>query len=929
MSRHPVIRSSRVFAGCLLAVAASILTASSASADFHVVEVSGGAFNQDASSSSQAGGHPYAVRTTFKLGSSNFFQPDGQFKDVRVDLPPGFVANPGATGDAVCDIDGVSASATIQNCPLDSQVGLANLWLAGGPDFSFPSASVPVYRIQALYGAPATLAFNVSGIIISLVPGLRSGSDYGIRVNVRNAPQILYVTGTTVELWGAPADATHDPQRYCPGRSQDTSEPPAFGCSTERNPVAFLTNPADCAAGPLATRFEFSSWTEPDHFINASFDHDENGNPTAATGCDQVPFGPSVAIKPTSGEADSPTGLDVDLAMPVDGLVNPDALSQSPLKRAVVTLPEGMSVNPASADGLGGCSAAQIGLSQAGSHPQFTSAADNCPGSSKIGTVALRTPLLDDSLFGSIYLATQDNPAAAGDENPFGTLLGLYLAVDDEATGTVLKLPGRVDLDPDTGQLVATFDNNPQVPFSSLELHFKTGARAPLVTPPTCGSYDIVSELSSWSAVDPDNPTPAETVSKSSSFDITSGPDGTPCPSPGKFDPAFEAGTTTPIAGAYSPLIVNASRPDGSQSLQGLSLTLPEGLTGKLAGIPACPAAALSAAADKSGAAELASPSCPAASKVGTVDVAAGAGSTPFHVTGTAYLAGPYKGAPISLAVITPALAGPFDLGTVVVRAAAQIDPVSTQIKVTSDPIPSILQGIPLKVRSVSVDTDRPEFTLNPTSCDPMSLEGTMFGSSVSKTVSNRFQVGACKALGFAPKLALSLKGPTHRRAHPALKAVLTAKPREANIARAQVKLPKAAFLDNAHIGEVCTAARLRRPLLSTRVGLRQGLGHHPDPRLHPEGKRLPACQPRPQAPRPCRGPPGPRHPADRDRAGREDGLGQGSLAESIRSGARRAGDQVLARTLRRQEGPDRTELWALRESKGNSEARCAERGGL
>jgi hypothetical protein len=511
----------------------------------------------------------------------------------------------------------------------------------------------------------------------------------------------------------------------------------------------------------------------------------------AVEDCEEVPFTPEISTRLTASEADSPTGLDVELTMPTAGLLNPDGRAQAHLKRVEVNLPEGMSVNPSSVDGLGACSLQEIGLDSA--------ELPRCPEDSKIGAVEVETPLLEETLHGDVYVAAQN-------ENPFGSTIALYLTAVNEERGIVIKLPGKIGLDPQTGQLSATFDDNPQLPFSSLRVQIKGGSRAPLITPPACGGYAATTEMSSWSAADPDNPTPGEIVTEDSHFQITQGPNGSPCPAPGQFDPSFEAGTLTPIAGAYSPLIVNASRPDGSAPLTGLELDLPEGLIGKLAGIPYCPEAALAAAAGKEGRSEQASPSCPSASQVGTVDVGAGAGSTPFHVQGQAYLAGPYKGAPLSIAVITPAVAGPFDLGTVVVRAKADVNPVSTKIHVTSDPIPTILQGIPLKVGSVSVNTDRPEFTLNPTDCDPQSFGGTLFGVSALKAVSSRFQVGACRALDFKPKLALQLKGGTKRGQNPALRATVTMpKANQANIERVSVALPHSAFLDQAHIRTICT----------------------------------------------------------------------------------------------------------------------------
>jgi hypothetical protein len=359
--------------------------------------------------------------------------------------------------------------------------------------------------------------------------------------------------------------------------------------------------------------------------------------------------------------------------------------------------------------------------------------------------------------------------------------------------------------DPVSGRLTATFDDNPQLPFESLEVQLKGGDRAPLLTPASCGTYATSASFVPWSAADPDNPTAAETVTSTSSFAITTGPAGGPCPTPGQFDPGFSAGTLTPIAGAHSPLLVNATRPDGSAPLSGLSLQLPKGLLGKLAGIPYCSDGALATAAAKSGAAELASPSCPAASGIGVVDVAAGAGTTPYDVRGQLYLTGPYKGAALSVVAITPAVAGPFDLGTVVVRSALQVDPVSAAVSIQSDPIPQILQGIPLKIRAVEVNANRPDFALNPTNCNPFSLTGTLFSPPTARAVASPFRVGACAALGFKPKLGLTVKGSTKRGAYQQLRAVLTAPLGQANIGRVSVALPHSQFLAQEHINTICT----------------------------------------------------------------------------------------------------------------------------
>ncbi len=402
---------------------------------------------------------------------------------------------------------------------------------------------------------------------------------------------------------------------------------------------------------------------------------------------------------------------------------------------------------------------------------------------------------------GSIYLAQPF-------DNPFNSLLGVYITIKDPETGLVVKLAGKVEADPTTGQLTSTFRENPQLPFEDFKLNFFGGPRAALKTPALCGNYASTTELTPWSG------TPS--VVGSEPFPVTQGANGAPCVAstsqlPNK--PTFDAGTTSPLAGRYSPFVLRMSREDGSQEFAALNVTLPPGLTGKLAGTPYCPEAAIAAAAAKSGRAEQASPSCPSASEVGRVVVGAGAGSSPYLAQGKAYLAGPYKGAPLSMAIVTPAVAGPYDLGTVVVRAAVNVDVFSAEISVKSDPLPTILQGIPLDVRSVAVEIGKPEFTLNPTSCEPKAFSGeSLTTTGQSAPLAAHFQVAQCDKLAFKPSLKISLKGGTRRTGHPALKAVVTypKKGLYSNIARAQVALPHSEFLDQGNLNNVCIQAQLK-----------------------------------------------------------------------------------------------------------------------
>ena len=472
-----------------------------------------------------------------------------------------------------------------------------------------------------------------------------------------------------------------------------------------------------------------------------------------------------------------------------------EEIATAELRDAVVRLPAGMSINPSSANGLEACSLAQVGISASG---QSDGKAQNCPLASKLGTVEAISPAIDHKLGGALYLAAQN-------ENPFGSLLATYLVVEDLKSGINVKLAGKVDPDPSSGQLTVSFRNNPQLPIEDINLHLFEGNRAALRTPSACGTHTTTATLTPWTAPEGKDATP------SSSFALTGEPNGGAClpngaGAPNK--PAFSAGTMTPTAKAFSPFVLKLAREDGSQPFKVIETTLPKGLLGKLAGVPYCSDAALASisTAEGTGAAERAHPSCPAASRIGINTAAVGAGTDPFFIDAPVYLSGPYKGAPLSIAIVTPALAGPFDLGNVVVRAALRVNPESSQVTAVTDPLPSIIHGIPLDIRSIETRLDKPDFTLNPTNCSPMSVGGSLLSTTgASAALDNPFQVGDCARLGFKPSLAIKLKGGTKRSDHPALTAVLKARPGDANIAKTSVALPHSEFLAQDHIRTVCT----------------------------------------------------------------------------------------------------------------------------
>jgi hypothetical protein len=733
----------------------------------------------------QAGGHPYELKVSIAMATTAVVgtPPPGQvgnqgsvtanLRTVRVSLPPGLIGNP--TAAPKCDAFLVK----FRGCAAATQVGHAVVDSARGT-----SEDGAVYNLVPPDGVAAQLGARFNNVGVARIDaGVRTGSDYGVDADTLAVTADEGVSRIEMVLWGVPADEGHFGERFC-------LEASTGGCPSDAPARPFLTNPTACS-GPLAASLAVDAWQEPENFVSAT------SPVTAMTGCGRLDFKPTVRVQPETTIADSPTGLNVDLHVPQNE--NPLGLAEADLKDAVVTLPRGVMINPAGADGLEGCSPAQIELHGPGPA--------GCPDAAKVGSVEVDTPLVDHPLQGGVYVAQQGNAGPAHGANPFGSLLAIYIAVADPQTGVVVKLAGDIEPDPVTGQLTTTFDENPQLPFEDFKLDFFGGSRAALSTPVTCGSYTTDTRLTPWSAPEGADAIPSDT------FQVVGSPGGANCASDeGQLSnaPAFEAGTVTPLAGAFSPFVLKLSRPDGSQRLSRVDASLPPGLTGKLAGIPYCPAAAIATAEARNrpgdGGVEETAPSCPRASEVGSVEVAAGTGGSPLVVRGHVYLAGPYKGAPLSLVILTPAVAGPFDLGVVVVRTALYVDPETAQITAKSDPLPTMLEGIPLDVRSILLRMDRPGFTLNPTSCEAMLLGGTATSTvGQAAILSTRFQVGGCAGLPFKPALKLQLTGATKRVGHPGLKATLSAKPGESNIGRAQVNLPHGEFLDQGNLNKTCT----------------------------------------------------------------------------------------------------------------------------
>ncbi|HYJ22675.1 MAG TPA: hypothetical protein VEW07_11715 [Solirubrobacterales bacterium] len=765
-----------------------------------------------------AGTHPLAMTTN--LDFNTVIDPEkGEIpidaaKDLTIELPPGMVGDP--TAVPRCSAASFLEMALFQESPIaippcgnDTAVGTIDLVV--GVNEPLPGTTA-VYNLVPPRGAVIQLGFIAAGFPITLVVKLKDSAPYNPIVSVNYIPQAVSFYSSRTTIWGNPADPAHNSERgICVSSSADDSCPVS---DNARRP--FLTMPRSCS-GPLTTIFSADSWQNPGVWIPpvavSTHDNSVPPNPLAVSGCGNLGFAPDIDAQPTTEQAESPSGLDFSLDVDDQGLTDPAGTAQSDIRKAVVTLPEGVTVNPSVAEGLATCTPADLNRETLGSEP-----GQGCPQASKVGGVEVETPLLEGVLLkGSIFVAQQDDPATTrpGAENPFDSLIAMYLVIREPQRGILVKLPGEVALDQRTGQLITTFGEDgyelPQFPFSHFRLHLREGARSPLITPPACGTYTATAVFTPWA-------NPSAPLSTTSSFKIGAGVGGSPCPKGAPpFHPGFEAGSINNSAGSYSPFYMRLIRSDGEQELTRFDSVLPPGVTGKIAGVAKCSAAAIAVAKSKTGRQELASPSCPAASQIGRTLAGAGVGSALTYVPGKIYLGGPFAGDPLSIIAITPAVAGPFDAGTVVVHQALTLDPTTAEVQVDgahSDPIPHILKGVPLKLRDLRVYVDRNNFTLNPTSCDPSRAKATLFGAfldvfssadDVPVGLSTPYQAAGCSSLGFKPKLSLKLTGGTKRGDHPALKAILRPRKGDANVGRSVVTLPPSEFIDNAHIQNPCT----------------------------------------------------------------------------------------------------------------------------
>jgi hypothetical protein len=811
---------------CLaLALLLGALSAPAAQADFGFLPGAEGfeveASNEDGSPDTQAGSHPFELTTTvnFKLGDEFPGQPgvpfsDGDVKDLRIELPPGLIENPNALARCTAAqfhtprLSPFEASRSGESCPDRSQAGVVAVRssFGGGSTRYFG-----VFNLDPPPGVPAELGFAPYGEPITLTPHIRGAQgEYAVSLDSSNISQTVDLYGLSLRIWGIPWRLIHNTER---GNCLNEAEPsfPWAKCSTGRPrffpPRAYLTLPTSCA-GPLAFAVSAESWQQGTTATATSL------GPSALEGCGALGPQTTASALPTTVQAASASGLDFELAANQEGLISPTGRAPSQIRKAVLTLPEGITINPSLGAGLGVCTPAQYAAESASPAPGAGG-----PNAAKIGDVLLQSPLFEETVPGSLYLAQPDDPAtsAPGAENPFNSLLALYIIARSQARGILVKVAGEVSADPGSGQLTASFDNLPQLPYTRFRLHFREGQRSALLTPPACANYSAHTDLTPW--LDPN-----AQIHDSSQFQIAAGAGGGLCPSGGAppFRPAAKAGTLNVNAGSYSPFYLHLTRTDAEQEITSYSAQLAPGLLGKIANIPYCPEAAIEASKTQSGTESKEQPLCPQASEIGHTIAGYGVGPVLAYAPGKLFLAGPYHGAPLSVVAIDSALVGPFDLGTVVIRSAIEVDRRSARVSVDSagsDPIPHILQGIPLHLRDIRVYIDRPNFTLNPTSCDPFTITSALSGSGArfsdpsddsTASASNPFQVAFCSSLGFKPRFSIRLQGATKRGGHPSLKAVYRPRAGDANIASAAVTLPPTEFLAQSHIHGICTGPQLR-----------------------------------------------------------------------------------------------------------------------
>ncbi len=728
----------------------------------------------------RAGSHPFQLITSLGVTETGKEEPVSLTKNLKFSLPPGLIGNPNATKQCSQTDFNTILPGPINLCGPETAVGEAQVTIEEPTGFSTgPQArTVPIFNLEPAPGEPARFGLVVEKDPVVLDTAVRTGSDYGIVVTASSSSEVAGLISSTVSFWGVPGDSRHNSQRgwncaangelvggpaACEAQQKKEAEVQQTEKAEGKEPAPFLALPTSCGM-QLAAPAQIQSWVPGAQYTPAF----QSEFSESLESCNLLPFNPSISVRPETQSGSSPTGLAVDVEVPQPE--TPEGLAESAVRSTTVALPEGIELSPAAAGGLLACSASQVGFiggneSSQTENDQFSPELASCPDAAKVGTVSIESPDLANPLTGGAYLATQDT-------NPFKSPLVLYLIARDPVSGVLVKLAGSVSPNGSTGQLVSTFANTPQVPFKSLKLNFFGGGRASLSTPPGCGTYTTTSSFTPWSG------NPAATPS--AAFSISSGPGGGGCTSE-PFAPTFQAGVTSNQAGAFSPFTLTIGNPDGDQALGTLTMHLPSGAAALLSSVTPCPEPSASENA------------CGSESLIGHSSASSGLGGEPYTLPGSVYLTGPYKGAPFGLSVVTPAVAGPFNLGDVTVRSTINVNPETAAVTITSDPFPTIIKGVPTQLKQINVTVDRPSFEFNPTNCNPMSVTGTLTGAKgASANVASPFQVANCASLPFTPKLTATAGGQASKADGASLNVLVTsAGLGQDNIAKVDLTLPQ------------------------------------------------------------------------------------------------------------------------------------------
>jgi hypothetical protein len=773
-TQGPVIDSATVSGGGAATVSTNVTTpigsaTESLAAPFGLAAVVQHVTNDEGSLDAQAGDHPFEATLNFSLNTVDALDASEEVrsaggvggepahtKDIVVEEPPGLVGDP----DVVerCPQYDLKSN----HCPPGSQIGVAFIGTLyrSEADGSLNSApALPVYDIVPDRGYAAEFGFVVGDVPVPLYVTVNPETNYGVRLVTPGIPEQGAPQDVQFTFFGTPST---DLNTYN-GLSH---------LGVNGTPLSFLDSPTDCSPEPATVRVSVDSWEHPGAWLpDGSPDYSDPNwitRSTAAvptlTGCDLLQFDPSISVTPDTTQADEPAGVSVELQIPQAPQQFP-ALTTSDVKGTVVTLPSGMSLSPSAADGLQGCSDEQIALSS----PEPAT----CPSASQVGTIQVKTPLLPEPLEGQVFLGDPHCDPCTNADASDGNMYRLFLQI--AGPGVRVKKEGRIYANTSTGQLTSDFPDLPQVPINNVKLKFNSGLRAGLATPQTCGAATTSADYTPWSTPITADATPQ------SSFQVDWDGKGGACPSTLPFAPSFSAGTSNPDAGQFSPLTVTLGREDREQDLSSVQVRTPPGLLGMLSSVSLCgePQADLG--------------TCSQASQIGTLTVAAGPGSHPFYEHGQIYLTGPYKSAPFGLSIVVPTVAGPFNLGNVVVRAQVNVDPNTTALTVTTDPLPQILDGIPLRLRTTNVTIDRPDFVFNPSSCAQQSITAVTSGSQGTHSeASVPFAVSGCAGLAFHPRFEVSTSAHISRQDGASLdaKLIYPSGPQSA-VAHVRVELPK------------------------------------------------------------------------------------------------------------------------------------------